>query len=105
MLRPIDMTLSIQHAADAARAGQQGALAARPEVASRMFADRLEKQAEQQTQQAVEVTQAEKHDVNPDRKGQGGGYNQSRKRASKPEKEKTGNKLKPTGESLYDIKI
>jgi hypothetical protein len=105
MLRPIDMTLTIQGAADAQRAGAQGAQAARPEVASQMFADRLEKQVQQQQQQVMQSNVAEKADVQPDRQGHGGGYQPNRKPAQKkaePAKAKTS---KPMGESLYDIKI
>ncbi|MCL2386293.1 MAG: hypothetical protein FWC89_01970 [Defluviitaleaceae bacterium] len=104
MLRPIDMTLTIQGSAEANRAGQQGALAGRPEVSSQMFADRLEKQVKQQQEQVVQGNKAEKNDVNPDRQGHGGGYQPQRKK--KPDdKAKAGVKSKPTGESLYDIKV
>ncbi|MDR0272531.1 MAG: hypothetical protein LBI27_04355 [Clostridiales bacterium] len=98
MLRPIDMTLSIQNSADS-RA--QGAQAARPEVANQMFADRLEKQVKLQEQQ---VNQSEKSEVNPDRQGHGGGYQPNRKPAQK----KTEATKKSKGvikESLYDIRV
>ena len=103
MLRPIDVTMTIQGSAEAHRAGQQGALAGRPEVASQMFADRLEKQTKLQQSQVIETNQTEKQDVNPDRQGHGGGYNPQRKNAKKTEKPKP--KHLKTGESLYDIKI
>ncbi|MCL2840399.1 MAG: hypothetical protein FWE05_06460 [Defluviitaleaceae bacterium] len=104
MLRPIDMTLTIQHAADAHRAGAGDANAARPEVASQMFADRLEKQAKMQEKQVNQKDEASKGDINPDRNGHGGGYNPNRK----PRKRKpsiTADQAKPTGESMYDIMI
>jgi hypothetical protein len=105
MLRPIDMTLTIQGSAEAHRAGAQGAQAARPEVASQMFADRLEKQVKMQEQQVIQSNQSEKSDVQPDRQGHGGGYqpNRKNKRAEKAAAEKAKKKL--TSESLYDIKI
>lgn len=104
MLRPIDMTLTIQGAAEVQRAGAQGAQSARPEVASQMFADRLEKQVKQQQEQVVQSNQTEKTDLQPDRKGHGSGY-QPRRKERKPEKAKQGKTVKPIGESLYDIKI
>lgn len=103
MLRPIDMTMTIQGAAEAQRAGAQGQAAARPEVASQMFADRLEKQVKMQEQQVAQANQSEKSDVNPDREGQGGGY-QSKRKAKKTE-EKPKAKSKFAGESMYDIRV
>ncbi|MCL2199616.1 MAG: hypothetical protein FWB80_11910 [Defluviitaleaceae bacterium] len=104
MLRPVDMTLTIQATTDTTRAGTQGANAARPEVASQMFADRLEKQTKMQESQVVKSNESEKSDVNPDRQGHGGGYQPNRRNAPKKEEPK---KAKPrfAGESLYDIKI
>ncbi|MCL2216057.1 MAG: hypothetical protein FWB91_03445 [Defluviitaleaceae bacterium] len=104
MLRPIDMTLTIQHAADAHRAGSGDANAARPEVAGQMFADRLEKQAKLLEKQVNQTDQSEKKDVNPERQGHGGGYQPNRKpkqkKASAP-----ANQNKPIGESMYDIRV
>jgi len=104
MLRPIDMTLTIQHAADANRAGRGDANAARPEVASQMFADRMEKQLKMQEKQVNQANESEKQDVNPDRNGHGGGYQSNRKPRQK-KASSTGVKSKPTGESMYDIRI
>jgi len=103
MLRPIDMTLTIQGTSEAVRAGAQGLQAARPEVASQMFADRLEKQVRQQEQQVLRSPEAEDVDVNTDRQGQGGGYKPKQQRSKTEEKPKP--KAKSTGESLYDITI
>ena len=101
MLRPIDMTMTIQGASEAHRAGAQ---TARPEAASQMFADRLEKQVKMQEQSIMQSNQSEKADVQPDREGHGGGYKPKRKPAQKkPEPEKKNKKS--IGESLYDIKI
>jgi len=104
MLRPIDMSLTIQNAAEAQRAGAQGAQSARPAVAAAMYADRLEKQARMEEQQVIKATEAEKKDVNPDGKGHGGSY-QPRGRKKPDEKAKpVAPKKKPYGESLFDIK-
>ena len=105
MLRPIDVTLTIQHAADAHRAGAGDTHAGRPEVAQQMFAERLEKQIREQEKQAREVNQAEKNEVTPDRKGDGSGYQpnrkkQERKLLTKPEKHQSLN-----SESMYDIRV
>jgi len=105
MLRPIDMTITIQNAAEAQRAGAQDSQAARPEVASQMFADRLEKQAKLQEQQVAKTNEAEKNEVQPDREGQGGGYNPRRKPAKKKSGLSEKSKARPVGESLYDIRI
>ncbi|MCL2225585.1 MAG: hypothetical protein FWB96_11525 [Defluviitaleaceae bacterium] len=104
MLRPIDMTLTIQNSAEAHRAGAAGTEALRPEVASQMFADRLEKQARMQEQTVNKSAESEKGDVNPDRDGSGKGYNSNRKSSKKPGEKPKAKKLKLT-ESLYDIKI
>ena len=106
MLRPVDMTLSIQGTTELHRAGTQGANAARPEVANQMFADRLEKQTRLQESQVVKSNESEKSDVQPDRQGHGGGYqpNRSKKKPEEAKKEKP-KKVPGTGESLYDIKI
>lgn len=104
MLRPIDLTVTIQGAAEAQRAGMQGNQAGRPEVAGQMFAERLEKQVRQQEQQVAQANEADKPDVNPDRKGHGGGYQPNRKqKKTEPPKPKTSKPL--LGESMYDIKI
>ena len=104
MLRPIDLTLTIQHASDAHRAGAGDTHAGRPEVAQQMFADRLDKQLREQEKKAEEVNQAEKNEVNPDKKGDGGGYQGNRKKQkkplTKPEKHQS-----LSGESMYDIRV
>lgn len=104
MLRPVDMTLSLQATTDTTRAGTQGINAARTEVANQMFADRLEKQAKLEESQVVKSNESEKSDVNPDRQGHGGGYQSNRKNQKKTEEPK---KAKPkfNSESLYDIRI
>ena len=100
MLRPIDMTMTIQGASEAHRTGAQ---TARPEAMNQMFADSLEKKVKMQEQQVIQSNQSEKSEVQPDREGHGGGYNPKRKPAQKkPEPQK---KSKPSGESLYDIMI
>ena len=106
MLRPIDVTLSIQHATDAHRAGSGHSQSARPEVQHQMFSERLEKQARQQEQQAGEVNASEKNEVTPDRQGDGKGYYAHRRKQqkksglTKPEPKKGS-----MGESMYDIRI
>jgi hypothetical protein len=104
MLRPIDMTLTIQHAADAHRAGAGDANAARPEVASQMYAERMEKQVKAQEQQVNQPNQSEKSGVQPDRQGYGGGYKPNRKPGQKKDTKATTAK-KNSGESLFDIKV
>ena len=104
MLRPIDMTLTIQHASDAHRAGTGDANAARPEVASQMFADRMEKQAKMQEKQVNQTNESQKNDVQPDRQGHGGGYQPNRKPKKKATTTGAAAK-KPIGESLYDIRV
>jgi len=104
MLRPIDMTLTIQHAADAHRAGAGDANAARPEVASQMYAERMEKQVKAQEQQVNQPNQSEKSGVQPDRQGHGGGYKPNRKPGQKKDT-KTTTAKKNLGESLFDIKV
>jgi hypothetical protein len=103
MLRPIDLTMTIQHAADAQRVNTntQG----RPEVAAQQVADRMEKQSKLDSSQVIKSNESEKSDVNPDREGFGGGY-QPRKK--KPQgKKSTDGKVKASNvsESLYDFKI
>ncbi|MCL2456512.1 MAG: hypothetical protein FWD19_03065 [Defluviitaleaceae bacterium] len=102
MLRPIDMTLTIQNSGEAHRAGLNGAQT-RPEITAQMFADRLEKQVRQQEQQVIKSPETEDVDVNPDRQGHGGGYKPKHQRTKTEEKPKP--KSKSTGESLYDITI
>ena len=105
MLRPIDMSITVQHAADAQRATSEGQ-GARPEIAHQQFADRLEKQARLQEQQVIKSNQSEKNDVNPDRQGFGGGYQPRRKTKKQQEKEKASkSQSNRVTESLYDIKI
>jgi len=104
MLRPIDLTLTIQNAANAQRAGIQGTQAGRPEVASQMFADRLEKQVRQQEQQVAHPAQIDKPDVNPDGKGHGGKYQPNRKNEKKSDTKPKATKVN-AGESMYDIRI
>jgi hypothetical protein len=105
MIRPIDISLNIQHAADAVRAGTAESQS-RPEVAAQQYADRLEKQARLQEQQVHRKEASEKGNVNPDRKGHGGGYEPKRKPAVKKGTDKGKAPLgKPTGESMLDIRI
>jgi len=104
MLRPIDLTMTIQHAADAQRVNTntQG----RPEVTAQQFADRMEKQNKLENSQVIKSNESEKSDVNPDREGFGGGY-QPRKRKPQTQDKKTDSKAKNSNvaESLYDFKI
>ena len=107
MLRPIDVTLTIQHAADAQRANANNSQSARPEVMQKIFAEKLEEELRQQQRQATEVDRSEKSEVHRDRKGDGTGYQGNRKR---PAKKATGNSrpgsLNDYGkESMYDIKV
>ncbi|MCL2189912.1 MAG: hypothetical protein FWC16_13025 [Defluviitaleaceae bacterium] len=106
-VRPIDVSLNIQHASDMARLGASDAQG-RPEVAAQQFADRMEKQAKQQQEQVNKTAESEKGDVNPDRQGHGGGYHANRKNAKK--KPAVATAKKPTarggdGESMYNILI
>jgi hypothetical protein len=106
MIRPIDINLNIQHAAEVVRVGtaeSQG----RPEIAAQHYADRLEKQARQQQEQVQRKDAADKNSVNPDGKGYGG-FNQKRKPG--PVKNRDGDKNKKPqpgaeGESRYNILI
>jgi len=107
MIRPIDLNLNIQHAADAARVGtnqNQG----RPEVAAQQFADRLEKQTKEQNEQVQRQEPTDKANVNPDDKGHGG-YAQKKKPAKKKTEEKKKAParaiMRTTGESMFDIRI
>jgi len=100
MLRPIDMAITVQHAADVARSATNQA---RPEVAHQQFTDRLEKQVEMQKKQVQNSNEAEKNNVNPDQKGNGGGY-QPRKKTDK-KKPEAAKKQSFKSESMYDIMI
>jgi len=105
MLRPVDMALSVQNAADANRAGISESGSARSEVAA-MFADRLEKQTRLQEQQVQNSHASEKNEVNPDGRGHGGAYQPNRRRkAKRPEKGKFAGDRDMIRESMYDIKI
>ena len=107
MLRPIDVTLTIQHAADAQRANANNSQSARPEVMQKMFAEKLDEELRQKEKQAREVDGAEKNEIHRDRKGDGTGYTGNRKRPQKkpPTESKTGAKKDFTSESMYDIKV
>ena len=107
MLRPIDVTLTIQHAPDAQRANPNNSQSARPEVMQKMFAEKLEEELRQQEKQAREVDRSEKNEVHRDRKGDGTGYQGNRRR---PQKKAPANanpgRLNDLGrESMYDIKV
>jgi len=103
MLRPIDLTMTIQHAADAQRVNTntQG----RPEVVAQQFADRMEKQSKLESSQVIKSNESEKSDVNPDREGHGGGYQPRKKRAPEKKSEASKSKASNVTESLYDFKI
>ncbi|MCL2203221.1 MAG: hypothetical protein FWB88_04720 [Defluviitaleaceae bacterium] len=104
MVRPIDISLNIQHAADMARAGStqnQG----RPEVTMQEFANRLEKQAREQQEQVQKSEHTEKNDVNPERQGYGGGYTAKRNAAKKKPEAKKKSPQAVVGESLFDIRV
>ena len=105
MLRPIDVTLTIQHASEAHRAGAGDTHSGRPEVAQQMFAERLEKQIREQEKQAREVNQSEKSEVTPDRKGDGSGYKRSSKKQDKKPLTKPDKSQSQSGESMYDIRV
>jgi len=104
MIRPLDIGITIQHAADAQRAAPNSL--GRPEVAQQQFADQIDKQVQRQQQQVIKGEQTEKGDVNPDRKGDGSGY-QRRKPPNKKSKlaMEAAKNAKPSGESMYDIRI
>ena len=106
MLRPIDMNLTIKHAADANRVQGEGAFA-RPEHAQQMFSERLQREARQNEQQINQTHQAENNNINPDGRGNAGGYNRKRKPAT-PAKEDEKSKPKQAprvGGSLFDISV
>ena len=105
MLRPIDVTLTIQHAAEAVRAGTGDTHAGRPEVAQQMFAERLEKQIRDQEKQAREVNQSERNEVNPEKKGNGSGYHANRRKQVKKTLTKPEKHQSLSGESMYDIRV
>ena len=98
MIRPVDMTLTIQHAQDANRAGvSQG----RPEVASQMFADRLERQVKAEETSVTQARQSEKGDINPEGRGDGRGYTPRKHRKKIPV---VGTPVEGS-ESLFDVKV
>lgn len=105
MVRPIDISLNIIHAADMSRIGaneQQG----RPEIAAQQFAERMEKHARQQQEQVQRQENAERPTVNPDGRGHGG-YEAQRKPVmkKKADEKKKAPMQKRQGESMYDIRI
>jgi len=104
MVRPVDISLNIQHAADMARlAGNNQQV--RTDLAAQQFAERLEKQTRQQQEQVIRQEEAQKTDVNPDGKGHSGYA--AKKKA--PAKKKPGAKSAPmartSGESMFDIRV
>ena len=105
MLRPVDVTLTIQHASEALRANSGDAHSGRPEVAQKMFAERLEKEIREREKQAREVGQTEKNEVNPDRKGDGTGYYKQAKKQSKKPLTKHEKSREFSGESMFDIRV
>ena len=105
MLRPVDVTLTIQHASDALRASSGDANAGRPEVAQKMFAERLEKELREREKQANEVGRSEKGEVNPDRRGDGTGYFKNGKTKSRKPLTKQDKVREFSGESMFDIRV
>ena len=105
MLRPIDVTMTIQHAADAQRVGSGDPNSQRPELMQRAFADKLDEEVRRDQQRAGEVNEAEKNEVNPDRKGDGSGYRRNRRAPKKKALTKPDQKQAFGSESMYDIRI
>jgi hypothetical protein len=105
MVRPIDISLNIQHAADMARASTNESQS-RPELAAQQFAARLEKQVRDAQSQVNRQENAEKAGVNPDGKGHGG-YAAPRKNAKKKTeaaKQQVPNSRRD-GEGFLDIRV
>jgi len=104
MVRPVDINLNIQHAPEMSRMATTDNHA-RPELAAQHYAERLEKQARQQQEQVQRNEASDKNNINPDRKGHGGGYNPKKKTVQKKEEEKKKPPQRRPGDSLVDIRI
>ena len=100
-LRPIDMTITVQHASEVSRphTGDQ----TRPEIAQQQFADKLNRETQLQDQQVLQTNKAEEAKVDPDGRGSGGGHRGSGKK--KDDKKKSQKPVSTTGGGMFDVSI
>jgi len=99
-IRPIDMQILIQRAAEVNRADQGEGR--RPEVLQQQFSQIIQKQTEEEDHQVLKTNKAEQEAVDKDGKG-GNLYERRKKDKGKTdEKEKQG---KSKGSGMFDISV
>ncbi|MCL2707686.1 MAG: hypothetical protein FWF03_01080 [Defluviitaleaceae bacterium] len=103
MLRPIDLTITIQHASEANRAQNQDN--ARPEVAQHQFAEKLNKEVQHNDQHVTQTNKAEENRVERDGKGPGGKKGGGKKRREAEKKAAKPLVMNQRGGSMLDISI
>jgi len=106
MIRAVEINMNIQNTPEMARM-LNNANQARPDITAQQFTDRLDKQTKLQQEQVQKTEEATKNDVNPDRRGDGGGYQGNKKKP--PAKKTLAKPAKPAnrgdGESMFNILV
>jgi len=102
IVRPIDMTITIQNAADANRAGSNEH--ARPETVQQQFAERLQKEFQLNDQHVMQTNKTEENRVDRDGRGNGGG-GPGGKRGGKDKKDARAPRQITGGGSMLDISV
>ena len=99
-LRPIDMTITVQHASEVSRShtGDQ----ARPEIAQQQFADKLNRETQLQDHQVLQSHKSEEGKVDPDGRGNSGGRGSGKKKDDKKKEQKP---VRAAGGSMFDVSI
>ena len=99
-IRAVDMAMPVQRAPEMAQnlRGDQ-----RPEVQHQQFAQRLNKEAQQQEQSVQQTPQSENTNINKDGRGSGGYQGGRSKKREKKGQQTT--KIKQSTSSMLDISI
>ena len=100
MLRPIDMTITVQRTPELNRS--QTGENARPEVAFQQIAEKVNRDTQQQDRQVSQTNKSEGERVDPDGRGSGGGGARGKKKGQEKKDKKTASS---NGGSMFDVSI
>ena len=100
-LLPIDVSITVQRTADIRPAANENA--ARPEVVHQQFADKLNKDVQQQDHQIIKPNKTEDNAVDPDGRGNNGQAGSRNKKKKGSEKDKQ--PAHTGGGSLFDVSV
>ena len=102
-LRPIDMTITIQNASEATRAGHTDA--GRPETVQQQFAEKLQREVQHDDQQVLQTNKTEDNRVDRDGRGNAGGGSSKKKKKPSSNQGTKQSSATSGGKSMFDVSV